>query len=499
MAKDYINRSKFPAMITYIIAVFSLLVGLTLPLGTRTLAEGIQFANMPLLQITGALFALGILGDIPFGATLTPAYSFEISLFGTRTNIGAILLLAYILVTVLALILLIPVCLANRSKPFARRLAMVSEIIALTVLFAMTALEFAKYSSDWNLSVIIPFGITLLMLIIQSIIYFKGSAVIKTVLLAISAIAVFAALSNIAVVLPALANLKMQGTRPFETAIGMYSLGGTTYFGNALILGLSPLIPSGNPAYAVVNVIALSLSILVCINFLLDMYALVMRTGKFMVTFNLIRYIVEFVLILVLYGAIWAMGNFGLCLYLLTILALIQLIIAIVRCACRKKAKAQVHKKFNEKLERNADIADSDEDYVFDPIAKKAAVTSDITPAVTPVVTSDVSPAAAPNITPAVTPDVLPAAAESTAVYNVNTAYDSPTDNFIQKLSDEQKVEFVKIFLDKNSGNISGIPNYVIGGDNSKFFSHVFIFLARVRDLVSDGLMNKLYEEVNLI
>ena len=60
-------------------------------------------------------------------------------------------------------------------------------------------------------------------------------------------------------------------------------------------------------------------------------------------------------------------------------------------------------------------------------------------------------------------------------------------------------MEFARVFLERRAGNLSAIPDYIIGDDNSKFFSAIFIYFARVRDIVSDGLMNKLYEEVHLM
>lgn len=478
MAKNYKNRSKFPAMITYIIAVLSLLVGLILPLSTKTLASGINFNNMPVLQLTGAIAALGLINKLPFGIELTSAYSFDITLFKANVNVGAILLLAYAFVTVLALIFLIPVCVAKRKKPLARKLAMLIEIIALTVLLAMAAHEFAIHTDDWNLSILIPFGMTLLMLILQSIIYFKGSGVIKTITFLISAIALIFAVYNVSERISALSNpinnlLKgMQGKRPFETVLGLYSIGDKTYFGGMLLTDWSLLIPKANPEYAAINIIAVALSVLVCINVLLNMFGLGKRTNALMLAFNLARYIIEMVLIVALYGTVfWFKGNFGLCLYLITALAIIQLIIAIVRFTTYKKVVVSPVKESDEEVDEDADVADSDDEYAFAPDeaeqpaeAETAATTAPAEPATTVV-----------------------------------TVYNGPTDAFIQKLSTEQKVEFEKLFIERNSNKLNGIPNYIVGGDNSKFFSALFIYLARIRDLVSDGLMNKLYEEVHLL
>lgn len=462
MAKTNRDRNKYPAMITYIIAVLSLLVGLILPLSTKALAEGgLEFNNMPILQLTGALVALKALSELPFGAALTSAFSFKIPLFGA-VDIGAILLLAYIFITVFALIMLIPVCAAKRHKQFVRKLVMVTEIIALVVLLAFVVRELISYNGDWNLSVIIPFGVTLLMLIIQSVVYLKGSGVIKTVVFVLSAIGAVAVVGNITAIFPPLATqidkffANFNVVRPFKPSLGLYSLGEFTYYGHTLLTDSSLIIPSANPEYAVINISALIITALVCLDLLLNLFGLGKSTGRGVLKFNLIRYTVEFLLILLTYGFIfWLMGNFGFCLYLLTALALAQLIIAIVRLSYYKKLHG-----FEER-ERTADL---NEERTF----------------------------TANGGTPAVT-ETAP------ATLNAQGAYSGPTDAFLQKLNGEQKSEFTKTFLEHGSCNIDGIPDYVVGGDNSKFFSSIFIYLSRVRDLISDGLMDKLYEEVNLL
>lgn len=455
MAKERKRPNKFPAMITYIIAVLSLLVGLIFPLGTKALAEGgLQFNNMPILQIEGALVELRLISSPVSAPMLNPAYSWQISLFGTSVNIGAILLLAYIFVTAFAVILLIPVCVSGRQKETARKTAITAELMALIVLFALVIHEFVRHTNDWNLSVFIPFGVTALMLIIQSIVYFKGSGVIKTVAFILSALAVVVAVSNIRSFIPRIGILlaKMKGTRPFETTAGLYSLGGTSYFGRMLMLN-SVVIPADKPEYAVVNVIALVLIALVCVNFLIDMFGLGKAANRQTMVINCARYVIELMLIAVLYGAIfWFMGSFGLCLYMLTVIALGQLIVAIARYVGYKEVIEVV---FEEDDEESEEIAKTD--YVEKPI-----------------------PAPKPAM-----------------VRSVSTEYNGPSDAFIEKLSTEQKTEFAKLFLEHGSHDLEGIPDYTVGGDNSKFFSAIFIYLARVRDRISDGLMDKLYEEAN--
>lgn len=479
MAKSYTPRSKMPALITYIVAVVFLILGLTLPLGIASFTGGgIDFGKMPFMQLTGALASFGLFagGSLPFGTNLAPVFSFPVNAWGYNLNIGAALLLLYALITVFAVILLIPACIVKKKSAAARKIAVVMELLALVVLLPLCALAFTNAAAEWNITVFAAFVITALMLIVQSIIYFGKSGVIKTVTFIVSALTVAFAIANVADNLPFLKSPinslieLITGNRPFETAAGLYSLGDTVFFGSTLIKAalISPSSLAWNVSAAIVNYIALSLSVLVCLNLLLDMLGLGKRTNKFMLVCNNIRYIVQFILIIALYIAVFAsLGNFGLCLYILTLFSLVQFIIAIARYCRYKKAAARA-----EEHDEDADLADSDEDYAF-------GAEADAAPAKT----------ATPSATGAVveTRDL---------VYNVNTIYNGPSDNFIRKLTNEEKVEFARVFLERSTGNLTMIPDYIVGGENSKFFSSVFIYLSHVRSAVTDGLMNKLYEEV---
>lgn len=84
-------------------------------------------------------------------------------------------------------------------------------------------------------------------------------------------------------------------------------------------------------------------------------------------------------------------------------------------------------------------------------------------------------------------------------IYKVNTVYQGPTDEFMKKLSNNEKIEFSQIFIEKCKGDIGKVPDYIIGGDNRKFFTSVFIYLGRMRSMVSDGLLNKMYKELNML
>lgn len=471
MAKSYNSRGKIPALITYIIAVVFLILGLTLPIGVDSFTGGgIDFGKMPLAQTGGALAALGVnAGKLPFGSPLAPAFDFSVNLFGLGVNAGAIFLLLYLAVTVVCLAMLIPVCVAGKKSSAVRKIAAVMELVALAVLLPLCAISAAGAIANWNLSVFAALVVTALMLIVQSIVYFGKSGVIKTATFLISAATVVLTIANVADNLPFLQTpinslvAGMKGSRPFETTAGLYLLDGNVYFGSTLLklAFTTPAELNSSVFSTIVNYTALVLTILICVNLILDMLGLGKATTKFMLVSNIVRYSAEFILIITLYIAVFvALGSYGLSLYILSVFSLAQLIIALLRY--RRYVRANAFDELEEdEFDEDADFADDDADYAFDDGPESGAQ----------VETRNV-------------------------YYNLNTIYNGPSDNFIRKLNNEEKIEFARLFLERTNENLSMIPDYAVGGDNTKFFSAIFIYLSRVRNVVTDGLMNKMYEEV---
>ncbi|MCD8040663.1 MAG: hypothetical protein LUF82_04015, partial [Clostridia bacterium] len=96
-------------------------------------------------------------------------------------------------------------------------------------------------------------------------------------------------------------------------------------------------------------------------------------------------------------------------------------------------------------------------------------------------------------------PAPAPAPAAPESVYKVKQVYCGPTDDFILKLEESEKIEFAKLFIEKVNGDYDNIPDYIVGGNNKAFFSALFIYLSQFRPLMSSGLMNKIYDELNLL
>jgi hypothetical protein len=83
-----------------------------------------------------------------------------------------------------------------------------------------------------------------------------------------------------------------------------------------------------------------------------------------------------------------------------------------------------------------------------------------------------------------------------TIIYTARTIYNGPRDRFIDGLTDEQKVEFCKVFLEKSMGTLPEIPSYVVNGDNIEFFRSVFSRLNTFKGIISEGLLDKIYQEI---
>ena len=73
----------------------------------------------------------------------------------------------------------------------------------------------------------------------------------------------------------------------------------------------------------------------------------------------------------------------------------------------------------------------------------------------------------------------------------------STYDPFISGLTSEEKNNFGDMFIANKYGDLNYMPAYVIGGDNSEFFSKVFIYYGRFRSHISPSLLDKLYVYIN--
>lgn len=460
------REGKTAALVTYIIALLALAAGLVLPITNLTFTGGgFHFKEAPVMQLGGALASFGL----PLKSQLSILYAFPVQKF----DLGGALLFYYALTSAVALVLLIPAIVAKPET--SRKVISVGELLPLTALLPLAALDVLKAYGIWNINLLGAFGVTLLMLVIQRIAYGKGSGVIKFILFILSAVAaLFAALDLLSAV-PALFSpfgkiaSALNGKKPFEANLGLYTVFGIPVTGRSLIVtalfNLFELFRASEPSITVANWFAFLTVCLVLFNLFLDMLGLGKKTNSLMIVSNVIRYSVEFAFIVALAITVLFMpSSYGIMLYLLAIIALIQLLIQIIRAVVFRKAHRVAA----------AETVEAEE----------------------PAEENVYAPAAIPEETAAASNEAYET---RNVYYNVNTIYNGPTDDFIKKLSTDEKVEFARLFLEKRTGASHGIPDYVVGGDNSRFFSMLFIYFARIRDIVSDGLMNKFYEEAKLM
>ncbi|MDE6505436.1 MAG: hypothetical protein K2L42_06165 [Clostridia bacterium] len=509
--------NKIVALITYVIALAALILGLFLPFGNligKTGTEAMLAMQLPaaidsLLNPFVQLNLAGTWGTPQFG------YTFNIlaGWFGEGAvgiDLGAIAVLLYALITVCGIFALIPAIINTVSKKAKKNVALsaasfieVFALIPLTILVAIQ-LTFAPVIAlgeisgmQWSWALLAAFGGTLLVLVIQSVIYRKhGSGVVKFILALLSGLSLFVAVFDITVFIPALSD-----------TLGSFGLGLNLFTDMPALTPVLGLImgqltwASDSALWATAYIGAMALGLLLFINFMLDVMGLGKKTNRLMLAANVIRYALEVIAaILVIVIVIFIEGvDIGLYSIVIAALAAVALIINIIRLVVykphRAKASAKVaeggaaeetetkkQKKQREKEERKAQ---KEAEKAAKEASKNAVVAEEAATA---------EPAAASA--PAEPVSVYSEDSEGNVVYKP-IIYDGPSDDFIKLLTNEQKLEFSRVFLERSGNPLSCIPQYNVGGKNDKFFSSVFIYYGKVRDLVSDGLMNEIYKQVN--
>ncbi len=533
--------NKVAALITYVLALICLLLGLFLPFGNG--AET-TVGNMLGLQIPAAVNALYPLEFLKSIAEKYPfAYNYPVNFADKFTlDFGAVFVLLYALVTVMGIVALIPV-IANAAskkskKNVALRAASFIEALAVAVLSGLLIFVISDALSPTgkglealtNWSLFAAFGGTLLVLTVQALIYKKGSGVIKFALALISAAALFITLFDITKALPFLADkLPAIGNLPYALYGSSFEFMGETITLPIQAINTITMLFSGTyPAAAdgIQNFILFLAGTVtfytVCANFVFDAMGLGKKTNVAMLITNLVRYIIQLaaVAVIIIVAAITEGATIGIMSIAIAAFALISLIINTIRLAVykprrrkqaqAKKAKAakepvavaaveekpakesKKERKEREKAEKLAAKQAQREAEEAEKQTKKAETAQQ---------KQEAKEVAAPVAHTAVEEPLNYASendVDNPAFYRP-VIYKGPVDEFIRLLNNEQKVEFARVFIERQSGPLNGIPEYVIGGDNGKFFSSVFIYFAKIRDLISDGLMNEIYKQANVM
>lgn len=487
--------------VTYLIALICLLAGLFVPLyggvpnATWTVNNAVFFIYLP------ALFNLAVGRDVFTGSWVTENGTLSFEKYGTGEPL-AWALLAYALIAVLAIIFLIPVLAGKRTKKTSARFAYFIEISALLVLAFYFIVGMSKYGADsviQHYNLVIAAGGTLLMLIIQALMTKKSLGLVKVVLAVLSGVAALCLYdvstmgSRIFHIYDALNAFEEGFVATIGSCVGFARIGGETIFGKhgiGLLMNAEAMKDAfaGDAAVALFNVALIGVAAMALLNLMFDIIDMasgskynkrgVINANSGSKIFGLIRYIVTFVFAALAIVALLIAedGTVGINLYLLTAIVLLQLIIAIVR-ACRIKRQKERARTEEELFAMEDEDYDEDEEELDDeeqPVAVEE------------------EPVAAPKPQPVADEQV------HTIVYKVRTMYNGPTDEFIETLSTDEKIEFAKVFLEKSKGEIPrGVPDYEVGGDNDDFFAAIFIHLGKTRVLVSKELLKKFYVYIN--
>lgn len=541
---------KVIATTTYFIALLCLLAGLFVPL--FNCVDGVEMPERMMFRYLPSMFN-GIFGKevIKISGDYFLPFHFIDGKFDFMSLVGVL----YAIVCVIALIMLIPVLLGSKKKNTSARCALGVEVLAMLVTLTYIAYKayflVSEHVLEWtDYNFLIAFGGVLLMAIIQTVSSKGGIGVSKVIGLVLTVIAVIALL-DITLFIPKLADplgdkagLLILNVGEGEAAGAML---GTT--GIAMLLDAKGTGENFKLLFELykadkklgvnflleifVEVFVIAIVLLTVVNLVFDVIGL--STGKKYKkdrspckngasnTFALVRYILTFLFALTIILIAFLAKDFqykvGIYLWVFAGILLVSIINAAVRTAvdnARYKkgalaptAEAQqrmvlsdpafaaqplpVAEEFEEPVQE-AEAAYEPLPVVDDTPAYEPLPVVDDAPAYEPLPVVQAEEETAPVVEPLSAPLEQPEEPEE--VTRTVYIYGGATDEFMDTLTDNEKVEFVELFLKKSKGTVNGVPDYQIDGDNSDFFPAVFVHINRYRNIVSDALMTKMYKQL---
>ncbi|MCM1437620.1 MAG: hypothetical protein NC131_00210 [Roseburia sp.] len=550
------KTKKVIATTTYFIAMLCLLAGLFVPL--FSCAEGVAMPERMMFRYIPSMLN-GIIGKeiikLGEGSYFLTFYGYTPGKFNFMSLIGVL----YAVVCVISLLMFIPILLGSKKKHTSARCALGVEVLIMLVTLAYIA--YTTYFlvnlgvvgwTDYNF--LLAFGGALLMAIIQTIASKGGLGVSKVIGLVLSVLGVIA-LMDITLFIPKLAEPLAKLSAAIKGGETASFIGGDAEFTFLGIHGINFLISmkgtielfknlAGSGSDGIMMLIVLILLIIVAVftvlNLLFDIIGL--STGKKYKsdrspcanrgsnTFAIVRYVLTlvFAAVIVIFSfAVKTLGmQTGVYLWLLIIVLLLSLINAIIRTVCdNKRAKSGALAPV-EDTTQGFTIADPEFSADSTALADEYEYPAE-QPAPLPVVDETPAPAYVPETVYAepeyVSPDYMPEGYTPQPVEEIPVVeplsaplevepepedsaptptvyiYGGATDEFMETLTDNEKVEFVELFIKKSKGKVNGVPDYEINGDNSDFFPAVFVHINRYRNIVSDALMTKMYKQLGKI
>lgn len=597
--KDKNKSKKLLVVITYVIALLTILGGLLAPMygGIKASLDNMLAVNViALINNT-----LGVFTKTPVIPNVGKFTATSWTNWSGYFDVSSMLLVLYMGLCLLAILMLLPVCLGKKEKKTSFVCAMTIEVLVLIVTVAYLALhtyaiiqnmaltepEDGKYTTWQSYNMLLPLGGCLLMAIVQSI-GVKGSIGVSKTIAVILSVLGLVALLDVTVYIPALKNaltkfsdiIKCEGLG-FIVGTGFKTPYGIGFDGIYLLVHIMNYYKEmfANGWIGVTYVLFFIVVALVLLNVICDIIGL--ATGKKFKghdgrepyrnapsnTFAIIRYVLTFVfalsLALITLFRVDEVGP-GLYLYLVIVLSFIQLINAAVRTAVanarvKKGVPAPKEEKDtvmviadptlvpSETAAAEAQPAPEPQPYQYqptffgdapmyqqpayqqpayqepapvypeqpttetgeqlnmygEPAAQQSAPEQSYyepqpepyyepQPAQPAYFESEPAQQPAETVSPLYEEAPAKPAETTTTVY----IYGGDSDEFMDTLTDAEKVEFAEVFLKKSKGKVNGVPDYKINQDNSDFFPAVFVHINRFRGIVSDALLSKLYKHL---
>ncbi len=540
---------KTAVVVTYIIAVVLLVAAWFVP--GFGYGQGTELGDMMMFWYVPAIinaFLYPFLGkdlipaSVAGGHKLPEFMTFESQIIpGTDLHIPALMIIVLLVITVLALIFLIPV-IAGKKDRTCTVCAYIIEgaaIFALAILFLMSAWETnLSTTAEGYLNLVCVFAAILVVIFVQSIIEKKSYGVAKMFLFLFSAaaflFAMFAVDNFIVLVLEKMGieNIWTSAQDALKLNDSLYVEGGVAISGltamKALVGGMlrgENVIWNADNAITlnIINVCVLATFALLALNLLIDFVGLISgnkygkdgailphKGGKI---FGIVRYALALAVLLVLEICLIVDKSVGIgvCGCFATLFVLINLVIDIIRLVRvpAQKRAASEYKQSNIQFVDDG-ITTQDEEQT-DLIGDEAPVqpypvftevqtetTTETTAVAQPVADEQLAISTLPAYDSVETVNEEPAQAEPYVYTPRPVVYNGPTDEFLDTLTTEEKIEFSKVFIDKTKGTLpSNMPEYEVGGSNDDFFPAIFINLGRFRAMLTSGLLRKIYKHLN--
>lgn len=537
-----VNTKMWVTTVTYAFALLVLILGLFLPVfnGNEILA----------LKLGDAFKALN--GKNPFTLSY-PMTSFFCT--GVTVNLMAVIAVAYLFVTIIAALGIIPLILLRKKDGARNAIAYTVEVAALSLLsvfmFAVLTvkshgtyfgspevllvpelsetLSAFKYTPAFSYNYLIPLIGIAVVLFIQTIANKSITGVAKISLFLLSFVAAFCLYDLGGVFGTDLSGLGLP--------IGIFGSNGTWQGINSVTLltdgGLKvylDLFATESSSKALI-VLTLILGLFVLANYFIDLIGLTTNAKRAGHIFNVVRYTLVLLVVLCLFIAIpVGKHSLGLLILIITLIAVVQLLISVVRLIMerRRVKSAKMHRETVAEEKPREETMYRTVPAGYQPVDPQIIPIYVQQPYVQPIIQQPIvqQPVEEPiDADPYVVeverreetqpvnyvverpaqeyknpyePPVVTQKPADPQVYTVNV-YRGAVDEFMKKLTNDEKIEFSQVFIEKTRGDLGNIPDYVIGGDNKKFFSSVFIYLGRIREIISDGLLNKMFKELNMM